>query len=147
MYTGARKSELESLQRSDVDLRGGRIHIRGTKTKGSDRTIPLSDVLVPFVRNHGGGKLVEHWLNVNRDLIEACKAAGITRRCPLDLRHTFASWLKQRGVDSFLVAKLMGHRDSKMVEHTYAHLDDESLRRAMSFLPARAPPEQQAAAP
>lgn len=141
VYTGARRSELEGLEKADVDLKRGRIHIRGTKTKGSDRYVPLRPELAELVRKHPGGKLVGLWRNAPGDLAEACEAAGIERRTVLDLRHTFASWLKQRGVDSLTVAKLMGHRDGKMVEQVYAHLDDATLRRAMEQLPARAGPE------
>lgn len=141
VYTGARRSELEGLTRADVDFKKNRIHIRGTKTKGADRYVPLRPELAELARKHPGGKLVGPWLNAPGDLAEACEAAGIERRTVLDLRHTFASWLKQRGVDSLTVAKLMGHRDGKMVEQVYAHLDDATLRRAMEQLPARAGPE------
>lgn len=35
---------------------------------------------------------------------------------PNDPRRTFASWLKQAGVDSMIVARLLGHMTSRMVE-------------------------------
>ena len=54
---------------------------------------------------------------------------------PNDLRRTFASWLKQRGVDSMIVARLLGHTTSRMVELVYGHLNDNSLIDAVSALP------------
>ena len=43
----------------------------------------------------------------------------IERVSPNDLRRTFASWLKQASVDSFVVAQLLGHSSSRMVEMVY----------------------------
>ena len=38
LYTGARRSELFRIEYGDIDFRNKRLHIRGTKTAGSDRT-------------------------------------------------------------------------------------------------------------
>ena len=42
-------------------------------------------------------------------------------RTPNDLRRTFASWLKQSGQDSLVVARLMGHTSTRMVELVYGY--------------------------
>ena len=55
---------------------------------------------------------------------------------PNDLRRTFASWLKQAGVDSMVVAKLLGHTTSRMVELVYGHLNDATTSAAITKLPA-----------
>lgn len=49
-------------------------------------------------------------------------------------RHGFATVALRRGVDSFSVAKLMGHSDTKMLEWVYQHVDsdDEFLRDALN---------------
>ncbi|MDR1308370.1 MAG: site-specific integrase [Deltaproteobacteria bacterium] len=57
------------------------------------------------------------------------------------LRHTFASWLVQGGVDLYTVQHLMRHRSPQMTQR-YAHLDParlraplEVIRRAMAGVP------------
>jgi site-specific recombinase XerD len=50
-----------------------------------------------------------------------------------DLRHTFASYLRQKGVDLHTISKLLGHNDLRMTK-PYAHLNVDSLRSAVSKL-------------
>jgi len=47
-----------------------------------------------------------------------------------DLRHTFATELLRRGVDSYRVQRLMRHSDVRVTLGTYAHLLVEDLRDA-----------------
>jgi site-specific recombinase XerD len=46
------------------------------------------------------------------------------------LRHTFASWLVQNGVDLYTVKELMGHSTLAMTER-YSHLRKENLTNAV----------------
>ncbi len=77
------------------------------------------------------GKLVPGWGKVNRDLKAACKRAGIDAVSPNDLRRTFASWLLQAGVTSSVVAALLGHTTTTLVDLTYGRLDQGTLRDAV----------------
>jgi len=54
---------------------------------------------------------------------------------PNDLRRTFASWLKQAGNDSMVVAKLLGHSTTRMVELLYGHLSTNEYKTAITDLP------------
>lgn len=49
------------------------------------------------------------------------------------LRHTFASWLVQKGVPLYTVAELMGHSTIDMTRR-YSHLAPDSLRSAAMSL-------------
>lgn len=129
VYTGARMSELEGLTWKDV--RGSEIHVRGTKTERSDRIVPLHEVLKDALGERGIGKLVPLWGKVNRDLKAACKRAKIDPVSPNDLRRTFASWLLQAGVTSSVVAALLGHTTTTLVDLTYGKLDQGTLREAV----------------
>lgn len=48
-----------------------------------------------------------------------------------DLRHFFGSFLLNDEVDSLMVAKLMGHKDVKMLLERYGHFTNEARQRAM----------------
>src|SRR5437868_8194049 len=60
-----------------------------------------------------------------------------------DLRHTFATELLRRGVDSYRVQRLLRHSDVRVTTGTYAHLLVEDLRAAVDAhapVPLAAPP-------
>lgn len=82
------------------------------------------------------GKVLRPWSNAVHELEVACDRAGIERITVHGLRHTFGSWLVQRGISTFVVGRLMGHRDSTMVERFYGHLKPKTLSDAMAQLPA-----------
>ena len=69
------------------------------------------------------GRVVAAWSNVRR-LACVCTRAKIDRISCNDLRRTYASWLKQRGVDSLVVARLLGHTSTRMVDAVYGQLDE-----------------------
>ena len=137
--TGAELSVLEALQWADVDLEAGRIRLRGTKTAARDRTVAidpgLATQLAAVPLEHRIGAVLGVWANVRRDLAAACVRAGIPAISPHGFRHTFASWLVQRGVDLFVVAKLMGHGSTAMVQRHYGHLSPKNFEDAIAMLP------------
>src|ERR1043165_4879300 len=63
--------------------------------------------------------------------------ARFPRVTPNDLRRTFASWLIQGGVSNRIVADLLGHASTRMVDLVYGHLDDATRRAAIARLPSR----------
>ena len=119
--------------------------------------------LLEFAIKHAGGPgepLFEPWQNVRRDLDAAC--LRIERRLnpgfdhgpdvgskklrsvpplpfksvsPNDLRRTFATWLRALGAPPHLIALMMGHTDSRMVERVYGRIPvDEQARLLASEL-------------
>ena len=48
-----------------------------------------------------------------------------------DLRHFFASFMLNNGVDHLTVATLMGHSSVEMLKKRYGHFDDDTLRKAV----------------
>jgi len=138
VFTGGRASEVAKLDWSCVRWTDApvMIRIRGTKTRESRRDIPLVPELARllFPLRQASGPIVGMWPNCRRDLTAACKRAKIARCSPNDLRRTFASWLKQAGADSAAVARLLGHRSTKMVDLVYGHFDNATLAQTTALL-------------
>ncbi len=78
------------------------------------------------------GLLFRPWTNVRRDLHAACDAVKIVRCSPNDLRRTCATWLRAAGASPELIAPVMGHADTRMVERVYGRLPLEDLRRRLA---------------
>ena len=58
-----------------------------------------------------------------RPMREACGRAGIAPALGFHvLRHTHASILAMRGVPMAVIARQLGHSDTRMTERHYAHL-------------------------
>ena len=81
---------------------------------------------------HDSGEKI-YPVKVRRVFTNVLKEANITNFRFHDLRHTYGSYLCQRGVDLYTVSKLLGHRDMRMTKR-YAHLNVDSLRGAISVL-------------
>jgi site-specific recombinase XerD len=58
----------------------------------------------------------------------ACKRAGIENLRFHDLRHDFASGMRQSGADIQVIKELLGHKDLHMTLK-YSHLSPENLRK------------------
>jgi integrase len=132
--TGLRPLEATLLERRDVDRSGRLLTVRGTKTTGSHRQVPLSgralaaldrlpaQLATPllFPAPEGGP------LNLNnfrrREWGPAVETSGIARPARIyDLRSTFASNALAADVTVFELAKVMG-TSVAMVERHYGTL-------------------------
>lgn len=146
LYTGLRRGELQKLRWEDVDL--DRDFVRLVAPKGSvDLTIPLSAVAVALLRDHphdgdnpfvfagakGGPRGLRQIAESSRAIRDAAGLPKDFRPCH-GLRHTFASHLASSGVvDLYTVQRLLGHKSPLMTQR-YAHLKDETLRRAANVM-------------
>jgi integrase len=162
LNTGARLGEALGLDWAQVDLVGRRVAFLDTKN-GESRGVPLNDDAFEALANldyrtgirepdgswrrsaertgrvfrtqfgkpyplleNAGGQIKKGWAG-------ACRRAGISDATPHTLRHTFASWLVQRGKPLRTVGELLGHRDPSMVMR-YSHLSPDHLASAVESL-------------
>ena len=67
-----------------------------------------------------------------RPLVEACRVAKITPAASFHtLRHTYASLMVMDAVPLMVVARNLGHADTRMVEKHYGHLATSYIRQAI----------------
>lgn len=134
LQTGARYGELAALKVSDFNTDSGTVTIQQSKS-GKARHIVLTDEGVMFFRGvtagRNGAELVfttkagSAWTKSaqTRPMVDACRNAKINPPIGFHgLRHTWASLAVMNGVPLLVVAKNLGHADTRMVERHYGHL-------------------------
>lgn len=152
---GLRLGEIFNLKWGDVNFLNDMLYIRDRKNKesGIAYMTPLVKEMLEiryssnahkasnFVFANGDGTakqfmsktftLVVKELGFNQD-VEDSRGKVVFHT----LRHTFASWLAQKGVSMFDLAELMGHKDITMTQR-YSHHNPDKLRKSAMLITAR----------
>jgi integrase len=139
MLTGARKTEIAGLRWSEVNLDRGRLTLPPDRTKAGEksgeRRIAFgsaaravldkrhgSNLAFVFPAHRGEGHIIglqKAWEKVR---VRAC-LPGVRIH---DLRHSYASFAIADGASLFMVAKALGHADTRVTER-YSHLQSDAL--------------------
>lgn len=145
--TGLRQMELLMLEWIQIDFNSGILildnQLNITKSK-KVRNVPLNksalDILQKRKVNSQSTRIFTYkGAGIKADFIskkfkKLVVNAEINREFNFhSLRHTFASWLVQKGVSIYEVSKLLGHADIKTTQ-IYAHLRSDDLRNAVEKL-------------
>lgn len=142
LATGARRKEVFAAKAGDVDTKAWTARLRGTKTDASDATIPIPLPMRHFAEH--GTPPFARWPNARRDLALACEKAGIPAVTWNDLRRTFASLLIQAGVEPHVVARLLRHKSTALVDKVYGRTTTDSLAKLLEAQLRRGPSVSQA---
>jgi integrase len=158
LFLGLRKGECLALERADVDLVHGELHV--TKSHGRQRTkglrggrvLPICSGLAPILRawlelgagpvllfpgNSASGRMGSDAALTKR--LRAVLTAGAV--CPLersgkirfhDLRHTFSTLADEAGIREEIIAAVMGH--SPGITARYTHRKVARLRQELEQL-------------
>lgn len=140
VHTGLRQGSQYGLTWDMVDWDARMLHVPRTKNE-EPLHIPLNDVAVDalkVVRSRGvedrrvfcserTGKPLEHPRHWFEPAIRHGKIADFHWH---DLRHTFASRLRMRGVSLETIADLLGHKGLTMTKR-YAHIGPSHLHEAV----------------
>jgi integrase len=135
LQTGCRYGELARLTCSDFNRDSGTISIRQSKSGKARHVVLTADEGVAFfsqlcvgrpgseimLQKNGG----QPWRASHqaRPMAAACARAKIKPAISFHvLRHTWASLSVMSGVPLLVVAKNLGHSDTRMVERHYGHL-------------------------
>ena len=140
--TGMRISEVEHLERDDLDLEEGCILIRDDKER-QDRKVPLTEyslaLLKLYVENlyeegdtklfpHGRDRSLNHWVGDRlKKVMREQRLPAITCH---GIRHSIATHLFRNGAGIRDVQEFLGHRRIKNTE-VYTHVLTEDLKRAL----------------
>jgi integrase len=143
LLTGARKSNVLSMQWEEVDLGRAVWAIPGVKFKtGKPLVIPLAvqavEILEARKRAYGHTGFVFPSIGKTGHLVEPkagwarlLKRAGLENLRLHDLRHTLASWQVAQGVSLAIIGKGLGH-NSTATTARYSHLAVDPVRDAMN---------------
>lgn len=145
LLSGCRYGELTRLRVRDYGR--GRLAILESKT-GRPRDVVLTEEAEAFFAGLCAGRARDEYLLRNlgrversddetdpgdwrkseqtRPMLEACRAASIVPAIGFHgLRHTWASLSVMGGMPLILVARNLGHTDTRMVERHYGHLVED----------------------
>jgi integrase len=150
LMTGCRYAELAALTAADFNPDSGTLHVRISKS-GKGRHVVLTEEGVEFFRSLAAGRGSQDrlllkanggkWLksHQHRPMREACGGAKIDPPVGFHTaRHSYASLAVMNGAPLMVVARNLGHSDTRMVEKHYGHLApsyiaDEIRRTAPRF--------------
>jgi integrase len=134
LQTGCRYSELARLEVADFNPDSGTLVIRQSKV-GRARYVVLTHEGTSLFRRLTAGRAGsevmlrkangEAWRTSHqlRPMAQVCQRAKINPPASFHaLRHTWASLAAMNGTPLFVVAKNLGHADTRMVERHYGHL-------------------------
>jgi integrase len=159
--TAGRLSEINRFRRSAIGTKVFTIEVTKTKkTEGGQRVrpiLPFARELLTYAKQWGAGEgdaLLQPWVaaNLNDTLRRVCEAVGAPRFSANDFRRALASWLVQAGVAPNLVAYMLGHTSTAMVERVYGKMTAEAAAAliegslatrtdSVPLLPAKGPSE------
>jgi len=147
--TGCRYDECASLTLANLDISNGKA--RFIKTKNTEyRLAFISEPLVSELqyiidseKKERTDLIFTSMMNTKireqefiPDLKRRAVDAKVTKRVhPHLFRHSFATQLLSSGVEITKVADLLGHKDIQTTFNNYAHLADETLRKATFMHP------------
>jgi integrase len=149
LHCGLRAGEIFRLCWGDVDLDNETLTIRDSKS-GKTRYAYLTEATKALLASlyvdqepnqlvftaRGGNQITEVSHSFDRALEDTKLNNGVSDRRQKvtfhTLRHTFASWLVQDGVDLYVVKELLGHHSIQLTER-YSHLQPDGPKKAVKL--------------
>ena len=150
--TGLRRGELCNLRWRDVDLEAEFILVANsadfTTKSGRERRVPIKGRALELLtrlsearhsedddeiifRGASGGRVNDQYLS--KRFRHYRRMASLPKEFNFhSLRHTFASWAVQRGMNLYVLKEIMGHSDIKQTQ-VYASLSPGTLDREMEL--------------
>jgi integrase len=136
LYTGCRVGELAGLRVKDVGREVYGLHVPAFKLAPARFVFLPDEAMAFFLKCCEGRRPDDRLLLSDKGMAWSGQHANLFRRAvkqsglPAEfvfhgLRHTYASDLVRQGVSLSLVARQLGHSDTRSVSRTYGHLAEE----------------------
>jgi len=150
LLTGARRNEITGAKWEYIDWQNKTLLVPCSKS-GRPRFIQLNSAALELLRSlpreAGNGFIFPSPVtgrpsaSLHFPWTRIRKRAGLTEFRLHDLRHSFASFLVNKGVSIYIVQGLLGHANVRATQR-YAHLANETLSDAAELIPAVILPTQ-----
>jgi integrase len=146
LQSGARYGQIAALHVRDFNPDAGTLHVRSHKGDGSARDyyVTLTEEGASFFASVCAGRVGNEYMfrhpdggpwrksNQKRPMADAVAHAKVNPNASFHtLRHTWASHAVMAGVPLMVVAKNLGHADTRMVERHYGHLAPSYVAEAI----------------
>ena len=148
LLTGQRRSNIQHMKWSDIDLANGVWRIDGAETKNGDTmVVPLTREVIEILKVRKGQSVINQiWVFPGRrsrvtgaigpmnepkvawaKVLEAAKIKNLRLH---DLRRTLGSWQARQGASLQVIGKSLGHR-SQQATQIYSRLDIDPVRESI----------------
>lgn len=152
LFCGLRRGELLGLRVTDVDMEKQILMVRSEASKSKlPRKLPLNGQLLRTLEDYLGERSRKRYYTTPCLFVSLKRDRGLSNQGIVQwvlrlrrlsgvrfhlhqFRHTFASNLAARGINSVQLQKLMGHTDLRMLEAYVRSIDVEDLRSTVSAL-------------
>ena len=128
LHSGMRTKELLDLEPDQIDLDAGMIQIVKAKNASSVRKVPIHDRILPLFRDFKNEPYKLSHNGINKALKQRY---GHTAH---DCRHTFATRMRECGVDLLPLQLILGHTPKTITEKVYTHITDQELKDTINRL-------------
>ena len=127
-FTGLAYADMAQLTKEDFQFNGEQIFIKKCRVKtGISYLTVLIDEAVEIIRRYNFELPVLSNQKYNSYLKEIADLCGITKPMHTHIgRHTFATYMLNKGVSIEVVAKMLGHSNIKQTQH-YGKLVDKTI--------------------
>lgn len=131
-FTGLAYADMAQLTKEDFQFNGEQIFIKKCRVKtGISYLTVLIDEAVEIIRRYDFELPVLSNQKYNSYLKEIADLCGITKPMHTHIgRHTFATYMLNKGVSIEVVAKMLGHSNIKQTQH-YSKLVDKTVFKAV----------------
>lgn len=131
-FTGLAYADMANLTKEDFQFNGNQIFIKKCRVKtGISYLTVLIDEAVEIIKKYDFELPVLSNQKYNSYLKEIADLCGITKPMHTHIgRHTFATYMLNKGVSIEVVAKMLGHSNIKQTQH-YSKLVDKTVFKAV----------------